>query len=181
VAKAAPKPKWRKWAPKTVGGYAGIIMGLALSGIVVNAVLLQQERRPSPLFAPEATSTPAGRLQAPAAPAPSPTAAMAAPKAEATPSPTPRPTDRGAAPQPTPTRKSDPIGDLVRSSSAGENTKTVFSAQRALVKLGYDLQPDGSMGATTIEALHAFETTHGLPVTSELSPRLLAKLGVVGR
>ncbi len=88
----------------------------------------------------------------------------------------PKPIDRGAVAQTPPARKVDPIGELLRSGSASEASKNVLTAQRALVKLGYDLHPDGLMGATTEAALRDFEKTHGLPVTSELSPHLIARL-----
>ena len=57
----------------------------------------------------------------------------------------------------------------------------MLAVQRALVKLGYDLNADGLMGASTVEALRDFEKNHGLPVTSELSPRLIAKLNGAAR
>jgi len=176
-AKASPRVKWRIWAPRTVGGYAAIFMVLALLGIVINAVGLQRERHPAPLFAPD--PAPASSAPAPVSPAPAPPPADAAQKTEAAPPAVVKP--MVAVPPAPVVRKTDPIGDFVRSGTASETARTVLSVQRALVKLGYDLQADGLMGATTVEALHEFEKTHGLPVTSELSPRLVAKLNGAGR
>jgi hypothetical protein len=174
-ANRSPGLKGRIWIPKTVGGYASIFMVLALGGIVVNAVGLQHERHPAPLFAPGAASQPAS-VPAAVLPPQAPAAAVSAPKTEAAASPTARPS------LPAPAgRKTDPIGDWLRGGPAPETTKTVIAAQRALIKLGYDLQADGLMGATTEEALHDFEKSHGLPTTSELSPHLMAKLNGAGR
>jgi peptidoglycan hydrolase-like protein with peptidoglycan-binding domain len=152
-------------------------MAVALLGIVINAVGLQRERHPAPLFAPEAVPAPASSAPAPILSTPAPAASQ--PKTEASPAPAAKPI-ASAAPQ-APSRKADPIGDLVRTGAASESAKTVLAVQRALVKLGYDLNADGLMGASTVEALRDFEKNHGLPVTSELSPRLIAKLNGAAR
>ena len=55
-------------------------------------------------------------------------------------------------------------------------SKSVLAAQRALVKLGYVLNPDGVAGATTRQAIESYEREHGLPVRGELTPSLMRRL-----
>jgi len=177
--KATPRLMWRSWIPKTAGAYAGMFMAVAALGIVINAVSLQRERHPAPLFAPEAAPAPARPASTAVLPSPAPAPSPAsAPRPEAATPPTVKPS---VPVPPTSGRKVDPIGELVRTGAASETTKTVLSVQRALVKLGYDLDADGLMGASTVDALHDFEKSHGLPIASELSPRLIAKLNGAAR
>jgi hypothetical protein len=84
-------------------------------------------------------------------------------------------------PEPKPTR--DPIGQLLKNSGSGtqnaspaEPNKTVLGAQRALVKLGFVLKPDGHMGATTKQALETFERDRGLPAHGALTTKVLREL-----
>ena len=55
--------------------------------------------------------------------------------------------------------------------------KSVIFAQRALAKLGYALHQDGVYGGTTRQAIEKFERSNGLPVKGELSPKILRLLG----
>jgi hypothetical protein len=57
-----------------------------------------------------------------------------------------------------------------------EANKTVLAAQRALVKLGFVLKPDGVNGAATRQALEQFERDHNLPLKDELTPKILHEL-----
>jgi peptidoglycan hydrolase-like protein with peptidoglycan-binding domain len=150
-------------------------MTAALAGIVINAIGLQRERHPAPLFAPEAVAPP---VSAAPQPTPAPATVASAPKTEPA---APAVVKPSLPAPPASIRKTDPIGDWLRTATAPDTTKNVLAAQRALIKLGYDLQADGVMGASTVEALHDFEKSHGLPATSELSPRLIAKLNGAGR
>jgi Putative peptidoglycan binding domain len=59
---------------------------------------------------------------------------------------------------------------------AETSSKTVLAAQRALVKLGFVLKPDGVNGGATKQALEQFERDHGLPVKGELTPKVLREL-----
>lgn len=54
--------------------------------------------------------------------------------------------------------------------------KSVQAAQRALVKLGYVLNPNGVAGVTTRQAIESYEREHGLPVRGELTPALRRRL-----
>ncbi len=57
-----------------------------------------------------------------------------------------------------------------------ERPKTIFAAQRALVKLGYVVRPDGEMGAVTRHALAQYERDHGLAEDTHLTAKLLHRL-----
>jgi hypothetical protein len=55
-------------------------------------------------------------------------------------------------------------------------SKSVLAAQRALVKLGFVLNPNGVAGETTRRAIESYERDHGLPVRGEITPALLRQL-----
>ena len=54
--------------------------------------------------------------------------------------------------------------------------KSVLAAQRALVKLGFVLNPDGVAGAATRQAIERYERDHGLPVHGKVTPALSRQL-----
>ncbi len=64
-------------------------------------------------------------------------------------------------------------------------SKAVLTAQRALVKLGFVLNPNGIAGETTRRAIESYERDHGLPVRGELTPALMRRLstetGIAGK
>ena len=155
-----------------VAGVSALIVGIG-----VNALLLQRQRHPAPLFAPArpVVSAPAARIAAPPPPPPVPAPASAAEAptpapapAQATPPARPLPADAGV-------RGSDPIGSLIRSEGQDEGSRLVLGAQTALAKLGYPVKPDGADGAATRQAIREFERAHGLP-QSEITPRLVRQL-----
>ena len=55
-------------------------------------------------------------------------------------------------------------------------SKLVLAAQRALVKLGFVLTPDGVAGATTRQAIEHYERDHGRPVRGDLSRAIMRRL-----
>jgi hypothetical protein len=188
AAPAKPKAKRFAWLPRTFGGYVAILFGVALVGVVVNAVGLQHERHPAPLFRHDPAPPPAPAPAAVAAPAPAPSVQPTAepqpvaPAAQGSPlDAPPTPVARPANLSPTSSRKTDPINDLLHGGSASDSGKDLIAAQRALIKLGYDLQADGVMGGDTLRALHEFEKSHGLPASSEITPKLIAKLNAAAR
>lgn len=160
----------------------GAVLSALLVGIGVNALLLQRERHPAPLFqpAPAKISAPVPAATAPT-PAPSPTLAAAPAPAREAPPPAAAPAPSPAvAPAPAPAaapHASDSIGAFLRGEAQpADSSHLVQSAQAALAKLGYPVKADGAQGAATDEALRAFERAHGLPVTTEITPRLLKQL-----
>lgn len=75
----------------------------------------------------------------------------------------------------------DPIAQMLKSNpsqeaAAEERPKTVLGVQRALVRLGFVVRPDGQMGAVTRHAIEQYERDHGLPIEARLTPRLLHRL-----
>ncbi len=152
--------------------YIGAILSALLAGIGVNALVLQRERHPAPLFAP----APAKKVALPAPVAPTPTpppAPTVAHEAAATPVP--------AAPAPAAPsggQRSDPIGEISSAANPRRpmNSHLVVAAQTALARLGYPVKADGAQGGATDQALHDFERAHGLPISIEITPHLVKQL-----
>lgn len=82
------------------------------------------------------------------------------------------PQQRSAAAQPA---AIDPIAELIAPSS-----KRIFAVQRALTDYGYgQFKPNGTYGAETKAAIEQFERARKLPVTGQISPKLMRELSVV--
>jgi hypothetical protein len=80
---------------------------------------------------------------------------------------------RPPAPIPHATR-TDPLGDLIT------NTRRVASVQRALTEYGYgQLKPTGTVGSDTQAAIQRFERERKLPVTGQVSDRVVRELATV--
>jgi Putative peptidoglycan binding domain len=158
----------------------GAVLSLALVGIAVNALLLQRERHPAPLFAPSPAKPPAAiSAPPPLAPPPKPVAAEhdSAPAQPSTALPPARPaeTSKSAAPAP------DPIAQLLAAETHDDASHLTLAAQTALAKLGYSVKPDGKEGAATEQALRDFEHAHGLPPATEITARLVKELNQAAR
>jgi len=157
----------------------GAILSLALVGVAVNALLLQRERHPAPLFG---FSQPKRPSAAPApAPAPPPKPASLENSAPPAPSsaalPPSRPADAAqSAPPP-----SDPIAELLAGETHSDGSHLILAAQTALAKLGYSVKPDGKEGAATEQALREFEKARGLPSGAEITERLVKQLTAAAR
>jgi hypothetical protein len=173
---------------------AGALAFAAVSAIVANATFMQAGHHPSPMFGtpaavplaatnplprprpPEATLKPADFKLAevrpadvkpadvkPAAPVSVIAKTSAAPAASATPA-------RPPAPIPVSSR-SDPVGDLIVAS------RRVAAVQRALTEFGYgQLKPTGTVGSDTLAAIQKFERDRKLPITGQMSDRLVREL-----
>lgn len=162
--------------------YVAIAVVAVLVGIAVNALVLQRERHPAPLFPPAAPATPAASPATGSAPA-SQSAGAAGGVSAPAPSPPLPPSVRPAlaADASSTQRPPDPIADLLRSEPRAEGARLILAAQTALIKLGYAVKPDGNEGSATQEALRDFERTRGLPVATEISPRLVRQLESAAR
>jgi Putative peptidoglycan binding domain len=170
----------------------------AATTILLNALVWQRTRHPAPLFARTAPAVSAKEptIAENAVPAPRPQPAVTALQAHDKPSEKPPliekpPLEMAAGVHP---RPHDKISQLLkappspkasaapRARSAPADTapaapsKSVLAAQRALVKLGFVLNPDGVAGQTTRRALERYERDHGLPVHGDLSPALMRRL-----
>lgn len=79
-----------------------------------------------------------------------------------------------AAATPAPTGRSDPIAQLIAPSAR------VLAVQRALSDYGYGpLKATGLYGPETVKAIEKFERDRKLPVSGQISPRLLRELAAV--
>jgi hypothetical protein len=160
--------------------YLGAALLVALIGIGVNALLLQRERHPAPLFglaAPKPAPAPAAPAPAPAAPQKPVSTVDSAPAAQA---PEAVPPARPAEPAGSSPSASDPIANLLAEETHSDS-RLVLAAQTALAKLGYAVKPDGKEGAATQQALREFEHAHGLPPATEISDRLVKQLANAAR
>jgi peptidoglycan hydrolase-like protein with peptidoglycan-binding domain len=143
-------------------------------------MFVQAGRHPSPMFSTAAVSPlpvvalsppPLPRVRPPEAEAriidkPLESAAMAPAKPATAVAPRP--------PAPIHAAKSDPVGDLIVS------TRRITAVQRALTEYGYgQLKPTGVIGTDTQAAIQKFERDRKLPVTGQLSDRLIRDLTVL--
>jgi peptidoglycan hydrolase-like protein with peptidoglycan-binding domain len=66
------------------------------------------------------------------------------------------------------------VADLIVAS------RRIAAVQRALTDYGYgQLKPTGTVGSDTSAAIHKFERERKLPVTGQISDRLVRELGAV--
>jgi putative peptidoglycan binding protein len=153
--------------------YLGAAFSALLVGIGVNALMLQRARHPAPLFAParpHASPT--------SAPLRVPDASHASPRATFAPAPAP---PRTVTNDDAPSRAPDQIGDLLRDQNLDGGSRLILAAQGALQKIGYPVKIDGAEGAATQQALRDFERSHGLPLTTEITPGLVKQLTSAAR
>lgn len=158
----------------------GAILSALLVGIGVNALVLQRERHPAPLFAPPPPKVLAPAPAAAPAPPPPPHPTAAAPVREAP----------AADPAPAPVRPApavgshapDAIGDLLRGGEApADNSRLIKEAQTALARLGFAVKATGAQSPATDQALRDFERAHGLPASTDITPRLVKQLNAAAR
>jgi Putative peptidoglycan binding domain. len=171
-------------SPKDV--VVGAFAFAAVSAIVANALFLQAGRHPSPMFGSVVAMPAAGPL-----PRPRPFEAdIAAFEA------------RPAEPWLTDPRLADPLANLVKATSAPQEapsnivrppapipassradtivssgSRRVAAVQRALTEYGYgQLKPTGTIGSDTQAAIQKFERERKIPVTGQMSDRLVREL-----
>jgi hypothetical protein len=168
------------------------LAGATAIGVPLNALYFQDGRHPAPLFrafapeprAPESrASEPRAAAEAPLPPARPQTATAPAQQQAIQPAPVPHAAAPKPAAKPEQARgeKRDAIGALLGNAhkaapKADEADKNVQVAQRALAKLGYALHADGKMGGATKQAIEKYERDNHLPVTGEVTQKLLRKL-----
>jgi hypothetical protein len=174
-------------SPKDV--VAGLLAAAAIGAIVANALFLQAGRHPSPMFGSVVT-LPGPQAAVSPLPRPRPVELVTDPPAigpvEA----------RGADPKNDDSKNPDPMSNLVvRSTGAtgpanaarppapvpsttqSAGARRVAAVQRALTQYGYgQLKPTGAVGADTQTAIAKFERDRKLPVTGQMSDRLVKEL-----
>jgi hypothetical protein len=184
---------------------AGALAFAAVSAIIANALFLQAGRHPSPMFG-TVTKMPAA-ASAPASPLPRPRPVEAARTADPLPS-EPRVIELKSADAKI-DAKSDPMTNLVKATAAPQATpsnvarppapipasrnetianqtpaaRRVAAVQRTLTEYGYgQLKPTGTAGSDTQAAIQKFERERKLPVTGQVSDRLVKELtAMIGR
>lgn len=181
-------------SPKDV--VAGAFAVAAVIAIVANALFLQAGRHPSPMFG-SVVAMPAALALASPLPRPRPAEAdtsLSEPKAA----------------EAKPAEPKDPLANLVKATSApavttsivvrppapipassrnetianpSPGSRRVAGVQRALTEYGYgQLKPTGTAGSDTQAAIQKFERERKLPVTGQMSDRLVRELiAVTGR
>jgi hypothetical protein len=166
---------------------AGVLAFAAVSAIVANALFLQKGHHPSPMFGAVAALAPASPLPRPR-PAEAdmkPAEAAEAKAAEL------KASDRAS------DRASDPLANLVRATTApaasnvlrppapipahdslaSNGSRRVAAVQRVLTENGYgQLKATGTVGADTQAAIQKFERDRKIPVTGQMSDRLVREL-----
>lgn len=170
---------------------AGALALIAVCAIIINALFMQAGRHPAPMFGtvtvmPAVASLPAGH-------------SLRGRPAEAdVPLPEARPVDARAADP----KAADPLTSLVKTTSSVQpataniprpplavppsshvdiasvsGAHRVAAVQRALTEYGYgQLKPTGVIGADTQAAIERFERKRRLPVTGQVSDRLVREL-----
>ena len=170
-------------SPKDV--IAGAMAFAVVTAIITNALFLQAGRHPAPMFG-SITTFPAV-ASAPASPLPRPRP-VEADSADARIAES-RAADlmanlvktTGATPQSAAPRSSVPVvisahGEAVSAVSA----RRVAAVQRALTDYGYgQLRPTGVVGTDTQAAIQKFERARKIPVTGQVSERLVRELAAV--
>jgi len=191
---------------------AGLLAFAAVSAIIANALFLQAGRHPSPMFGtvtrmPAAASAPASPLPRPrpveaaarvADPVPTSEPRVielksADPKSDAKGDPKSDPMTNlvkaTAAPQATPSNVARPPASIPaasRNETIANQTpasRRVAAVQRTLTEYGYgQLKPTGTAGSDTQAAIQKFERERKLPVTGQVSDRLVKEPTVmIGR
>ena len=171
---------------------AGLLAAAAICAILANALFLQAGRHPSPMFGSVVTLPAPQTAVASPLPRPRPVELVSEP-------PEIRPVEvRGADPKNPDPRNPDPLANLVvRSTGAptaapanvarppapipattqSAGARRVAAVQRALTQYGYgQLKPTGAVGADTQAAISKFEHARKLPVTGQMSDRLVKEL-----
>ena len=87
-------------------------------------------------------------------------------------------------PAPAQAEPSDPIAALIKGNAspapAPSGDRRTLAVEKALARQGYGpLKLDGILGNDTRNAIGRFEKDRGLPVTGQISPRLLRELALV--
>ena len=156
--------------------FMSVVFTGVFCGIAANALFFQTTHHPAPIFAGPVIARP--MVQPAPVPTPVPRQAEAAPASNAIAKLIDAPVAAPPAPARTNAQPKDQIGALIGGlTDDAVDPSRVMAVQKALVKLGYVVKPDGVMGSGTRQALQMFEQSRKLTVTGELTPRTLRELG----
>jgi hypothetical protein len=180
---------------------AGALAFAAVSAIIANALFLQSGHHPSPMFGSVVVMPAPALASASPLPRPRPLEADAMP-VEPKPASEPR---LASEPKPAEPRLADPLTNLVKATSAApvapssalrppapipvashaetlasSGSRRVAAVQRALTEYGYgQLKPTGTVGSDTQAAIQKFERDRKIPVTGQMSDRLVRELAAM--
>ena len=186
---------------------AGLIAFAALSAIIANALFLQRGPHPAPMFGGPPTllvvPNPLPRPRPAEADAMSLEPKATEPKLSESKLFDPRPVEPRPAEQTVvDPRVTDPLANLVKATTSAAppanvprppapipgpgpiaGFRRVAAVQRALTEYGYgQLKPTGMVGPDTKDAIEKFERERKLPVTGQVSERLVRELAaIIGR
>jgi Putative peptidoglycan binding domain len=177
---------------------AGVLAFAAVSAIIANALFLQAGHHPSPMFGSVVAIPQAGLT--PASPLPRPRPVELAAKPAETLPPESKPVEIGSAeikpaePKAAEPKAADPLANLVKATAAtpvtsnvprppapiptaAQGARRVAAVQRVLTEYGYgQLKPTGTIGSDTQAAIQKFERERKLPLTGQMSDRLVRDL-----
>jgi len=182
---------------------AGVLAFAAVSAIIANALFLQAGHHPSPMFG-SVVAVPAAGLT-PASPLPRSRPVELAAKPADTSSPESKPVEskpaelkpveiKPAEPKAAEPKSADPLANLVKATTAtpvtanvprppapiptaAQGARRVAAVQRVLTEYGYgQLKPTGTIGSDTQAAIQKFERERKLPLTGQMSDRLVRDL-----
>jgi Putative peptidoglycan binding domain len=188
---------------------AGALAFAAVSAIVANALFLQTGSHPSPMFGSVVVMSPTGSVTPSPLPRPRPVEATIKPAEAPPSEPKlaePRLAEpKLSEPKFVEPKSADPLGNLVKATSAlpvapssvprpptpipvssraetivGSGSRRVATVQRVLTEYGYgQLKPTGTVGSDTQAAIQKFEREHKVPVTGQMSDRLVRELSAM--
>jgi hypothetical protein len=148
--------------------FAGSLAFAAVAAIVANAMFMQAGHHPAPMFGSGATTLLTSPQTNPL-PRPRPVEADTAGARPA--EPHANAGDVPANPVKPAASHSDPVADIINV------TRRVAAVQRTLTDYGYgQLKPTGMVGTDTQAAIRKFEQTRRMPVTGQMSDRLVREL-----
>jgi hypothetical protein len=176
---------------------AGVLAFAAVSAIIANALFLQAGHHPSPMFGSVVAIPQAGLT--PASPLPRPRPVELATRPADTSPPESKPVElkpveiKPAEPKAAEPKAADPLANLVKATAtpvtsnvprppasiptAVQGARRVAAVQRVLTEYGYgQLKPTGTIGSDTQAAIQKFERERKLPVTGQMSDRLVRDL-----
>jgi hypothetical protein len=188
---------------------ASLLALAAASAIVANALFLQNGPHPAPMFGSVVQMPAPAPATVTLLPRPRPAEADATPSEPHLAEPRPnelRPTELRLNDPKNPEKNSDPLGNLVKATVSPlsptaiapppvanvprppasipmaplTGAHRVAAVQRALAAYGYgQLKPTGTLGPETQAAIERFEHERRMPVTGQISERLLRELAAV--
>ena len=181
--------------------FAGMLAAAAICAILTNALFLQAGRHPSPMFGSVVTLPAPQAAVANPLPRPRPVELVSEPP-ETRPvearGAEPKSDSKTADPKNSDSKNTDSIANLAAKSAGtpaaapanaarppapvpatgqSAGSRRVAAVQRALTQYGYgQLKPTGAVGADTQTAIAKFERDRKLPVTGQMSDRLVKEL-----